>query len=248
MALGVPYPDPGAAITDPNNPSYAGTITANPATVDTSSSGNKTITYTAPADAAGNMPDSITRIVRVLDAPPIDIVSLSLGGSNFSHPLHVKGGDVLTLLLNINYTIASYTATILNTTHSDTSFGNNLLILTTTVQPDLAIEKNATFSITIIDENGIPNTITQDDLTSDNIFVDTISPTVTLSPPQPSISVNDKLPTITATIDDGDPKYNSTKFTISESIQLIILPLLRWSSDDGVLRLSYRQICVVSWT
>ena len=75
VALGANYTDPGAAITDPNNPSYAGTISANPATLDTSSSGNKTITYTAPADAAGNVPDSITRIVAVEDAPPIDITA-----------------------------------------------------------------------------------------------------------------------------------------------------------------------------
>ena len=78
VAVGADYTDPGAAITDPNNPSYAGTITANPATVDTSSSGNKTITYTAPADAAGNVPDSITRIVAVEDAPPIEITLFTI--------------------------------------------------------------------------------------------------------------------------------------------------------------------------
>ena len=204
VAVGADYTDPGAAIADQDNPSYAGTITARPATLDTSSAGNKTITYTAPPDAAGNMPDSITRIVRVLDAPPIDIASLSLGGSNSSHPFHVKGGDVLTLVLEINYTIASYNATILNTTHSDTSFGNNLIVLTTTVQPDLGIEKNATFSITIIDENGIPNTLTQENLTSVNIFVDTISPRITLKANTTTISVNDPLPSITATMADGD--------------------------------------------
>ena len=37
--------------------------------MDTSSAGNKTITYTAPADAAGNVPDSKRRIVRVLFSP-----------------------------------------------------------------------------------------------------------------------------------------------------------------------------------
>ena len=56
--LGVDYTDPSATIADQGNPSYAGTITARPATLDTSSTGNKTITYTGSADAAGNVPDS----------------------------------------------------------------------------------------------------------------------------------------------------------------------------------------------
>ena len=63
VALDANYTDRGATITDQDNPSYAGTITTTPATLDTSSTGNKTITYTAPADAAGNVPDSITRIL-----------------------------------------------------------------------------------------------------------------------------------------------------------------------------------------
>ena len=93
VAVGADYTDPGAAITDPNNPSYAGTITANPATVDTSSSGNKTITYTAPADAAGNVPDSITRIVAVEDAPPIEITLFTIRNGGDSSSLYARGGD-----------------------------------------------------------------------------------------------------------------------------------------------------------
>ena len=45
-------------------------------------------------------------------------------------------------------------------------------------------------------------------LPPDNVFVDTISPTVTLSPQEPTISVNQMLPTITADIVEGDPNYN----------------------------------------
>ena len=111
VAVGADYTDLGAAITDPNNPSYAGTITANPATVDTSSSGNKTITYTAPADAAGNVPDSIIRIVAVEDAPPIEITLLSITSNNNNNS-YAKAGDTLTIQSSINYTIASFTATI----------------------------------------------------------------------------------------------------------------------------------------
>ena len=118
MALGANYTDPGAAITDPNNPSYVGTIIATPATLDTSSIGNKTITYTAPADAADNVPDSITRIVMVLDAPPIDITAFNIGSNN-GNSSYAKAGDTLTIQLVINYTVVSYTATILGIPQSE---------------------------------------------------------------------------------------------------------------------------------
>ena len=81
----------------------------------TSSTGNKTITYTAPADAAGNVPDSITRIVSVKDSPPIDISLFTLSGNN---GIYAKEGDSILVELSINYTIASYTIMIFNKTTS----------------------------------------------------------------------------------------------------------------------------------
>ena len=44
--------------------------------------------------------------------------------------------------------------------------------------------------------------MTSSQLPPDNVFVDTISPTVKLSTQQISISVNDPIPDITATITD----------------------------------------------
>ena len=74
--------------------------------------------------------------------------------------------------------------------------------------------------ITIIDEDGLPNTITEKTpITSTgmpptNVFIDTISPTVTLLPQQISISVNDTIPDITATITDEDPNYGAKTIPI----------------------------------
>ena len=150
VAVGADYTDPGAAITDPNNPSYAGTITANPATVDTSSSGNKTITYTAPADAAGNVPDSITRIVAVEDAPPIEITLFTITSNNNNNS-YAKAGDTLTIQSSINYTIASYTATIFGIEQSESNQNSNGFLISQQVPYNLAIEENATFSITIVE-------------------------------------------------------------------------------------------------
>ena len=62
--IGSQYSDLGTTITDQNNPSYAGNISAT--SIGTSSLGSKTITYSAPADAAGNVPDLITRTVIVV--------------------------------------------------------------------------------------------------------------------------------------------------------------------------------------
>ena len=61
------YSDQGAAVDDPDNPSYTGNVVTTFATpLNTSVLGNTIITYTAPADAAGNVPDSKTRTVRVV--------------------------------------------------------------------------------------------------------------------------------------------------------------------------------------
>ena len=211
VAVGADYTDLGAAITDPNNPSYAGTITANPATVDTSSSGNKTITYTAPADAAGNVPDSIIRIVAVEDAPPIEITLLSITSNNNNNS-YAKAGDTLTIQSSINYTIASYTATIFGIEQSESNQNSNGFLISQQVPYDLAIEENATFSITIVDEKGLPNTITQNtnitssQLPPENVFVDTISPTITkLLPESITFKANANLSNITTTVNDGAP-------------------------------------------
>ena len=54
-------------ITDANNDSYDGTVSATQ--LDTSIRGVQNITYTGPADAAGNIPDPVNRTITVLPKP-----------------------------------------------------------------------------------------------------------------------------------------------------------------------------------
>ena len=61
------YQDPGTVITDANNDSYDGTVSATQ--LDTSIRGVQNITYTGPADAAGNIPDPVNRTITVLPKP-----------------------------------------------------------------------------------------------------------------------------------------------------------------------------------
>ena len=208
VALDANYTDRGATITDQDNPSYAGTITTTPATLDTSSTGNKTITYTAPADAAGNVPDSITRIVSVKDSPPIDISLFTLSGNN---GIYAKEGDSILVELSINYTIASYTIMIFNKTTSVASYSSNTITLTETVPNDITVEEYATISLTIIDGDGLPTTLTQEDLTSGNIFVDTIRPRITPDGGSANYSIingTDNPVIRNVTVTDGDPNYS----------------------------------------
>ena len=92
-------------------------------------------------------------------------------------PLYtLKQEMTISIQLSINYTIASYTATIFGIEQSESNQNSNGFLISQQVPYDLAIEENATFSITIVDENGLPNTITQNTLITssqlppDNIF------------------------------------------------------------------------------
>ena len=180
--------------------------------------GNHTLTYTAPTDLAGNIGQTITRTVTVSDSPPIDITTLTIERNDNNNAVYANEGDDLTMTLVINYTIASYTATILDMMQPEAYPNSSTITLTITVPSD-PIEKNATFSVTVLDVNGLPNIITQNNLTSSNIFVDTISPRINLIGAKTYvISPNSTNPSIPdAVVTDGDPNYpdNKTYTTIT---------------------------------
>ena len=188
--------------------------------VDYTRVGNYTLVYT-DTDAAGNKATSILNVV-VLAAPPINITLFTITSNN-SNNSYAKAGDTLTIQSSINYTIASYTATIFGIEQSESNQNSNGFLISQQVPSNLTIEEYATFSITIVDEKGLPNTITQNtqitssQLPPDNVFIDTISPTVTLSTQQISISENGDVPDITATIKEGDPNYGEKTITINGS-------------------------------
>ena len=208
VALGTSYTDPGATASDT---SYANDMQISAkGNVIVNQLGNYTLTYTAPTDAAGNIGQTITRTVTVSDIPPINITALTLNSSNSKNSLYAKHGDTLTITLTINYTITSYTATILDIEQPEAYPSNNTIILTETVPSNLTVEDYATFSITVIDEDGLSNMITQENLTSSNIFVDTIAPRIYLiGAKNHVVLVNSTDPFIPgAVVVDGDPNHS----------------------------------------
>ena len=77
----------------------------------------------------------------------------------------------------VNNTIASYTFQMPNANiTNDRESGNELYIDIDVLNN--ATESNATFTITIENVNGTSLTITEDDLTSSNVFIDTIPPRI----------------------------------------------------------------------
>ena len=101
------YVDLGANVSDPNNSLYTQTVTALPTNLNTSSLGEQNITYSALADAAGNVPDSINRTVTVL-AKPLGLVTLILSSYN-ANPLYATAGDAISISIVANGTIGSGT-------------------------------------------------------------------------------------------------------------------------------------------
>ena len=95
------YVDLGANVSDPNNPSYTQTITALPTNLNTSSLGEQNITYSALADAAGNVPDSINRTVTV-QAKPLGLETLTIESNNTKNNMYAKIGDKITITLVAN--------------------------------------------------------------------------------------------------------------------------------------------------
>ena len=150
VALGADYTDLGATAYDL---SYGNSQVTTTDRVNVNQLDHYTLHYTAPTDAAGNIGQTITRIVEVLDAPPITITNLAIESSN-SNSSYAKAGDTLDIDLTINYTITSYTITIFNTTTSVASYNSPIISLAETVPSD-QVEEYTKFSITVIDATDV---------------------------------------------------------------------------------------------
>ena len=89
---GISYTVPAGAVTD-DNASYSGTVTPNPSTINTTSTGTFTIRYTAPADASGNIPVPVVLTVHVIDTTPV----ITVGGSSENRTITVVTGTSYTV-------------------------------------------------------------------------------------------------------------------------------------------------------
>ena len=143
--------------------------------------GNYTFTYTADRMQAGNTA-TITRVVMVLNIPPININALEIESDN-TNTLYAKVGDDIYFTLNVNNTIDfnNIVADVsgANIFNNESGSSNNEVFVDAKVLDTTVIESNATFTITIANENGTTLTVTKDDLTTPNVFIDTIPPRIT---------------------------------------------------------------------
>ena len=135
-------------------------------------------TYTADADTAGNLGDSLTRIITIIDAPLIGITSLSItsnSGNNFANE-----GKTITLRLETDSNnLGNFTGTILGKAFENTTSGGTATFTVPVSSTDT--NANVTFSIVVTNSSGGRVSFTEADITDDSfVTIDTISPIITL--------------------------------------------------------------------
>ena len=124
LELGVGnYTELSATVTD-NDPAYSGNVTVAGDTVNTNLAGNYTVTYDAPADAAGNNATQVTRTASVVDTTaPI----ITLNGTT---PVTVKlGVDTYTELgATVTDNDSNYNGTVTTAGTVNTATAGNYII------------------------------------------------------------------------------------------------------------------------
>ena len=185
--------------------------------------GNYTLIYSAPPDFAGNEAQNITRNVIVADLPPIEVQTLSVTSTNVNNASYAKVGDNITVRLAVNNAISTYNVEILNDTLSLTVINSTHEInATRSIPNNLAIQKYATFNIAIENNQTVMLTVTQENITDSNVFVDTIAPTISINGDITEYYLlqnrsTNLIPNATAT--DGDPNYART-YTVTSNTTL----------------------------
>ena len=181
--VGTSYTDQGAIASD-GSPGYDASnySTSKTGNVNTSDIGSiVTYTYTAYPDAAGNPGASATRTVTVVDHEPINVTSLTVSSNNSANSSYAKAGDEITIaLVTDGSDITNITGAILgDASFTQQNSGGTVTLSKIITQSDT--NDNLTFSIFVINSTDYASTVTQEDLTGENIIIDTISPTITLN-------------------------------------------------------------------
>ncbi len=182
IEIGQEYVDPGALLSD-NDPSYKGNITSNATDVSTSVPDIHIIEYTADADLAGNQAPIITRIVNVTGEEPITItesISYSLDIYSSNPNVHrARADDIITVVLHAGMEINLVTATILD---KNASISSNVTSIIASI-PVWWNDTNGNTTFEIIVQDGLGNmlNVTESNLISENVFVDTTPPTLHLT-------------------------------------------------------------------
>ena len=210
---------PDVTVSD-GDPNYLGGFTlVKSATVDTTIPGSAyNYTYTANPDRSGNAGNSVTRTILVVSSTQnvsLDAQYISAYTSN-QNPKYAKAGDTLGINFTASNTIASHTSQILGLNVNATV--NGAVYDATVTVPSTPRESYATFTIQVANTNNESVTITENDISSSNVFIDTISPSIELvGSADYTISYGTLDPSIPdVTVSDGDPNYLSG-FTLVKS-------------------------------
>ena len=170
---------PGATASD-GSPGYSANYTVLNGSLNTSEIGSTTTyTYTADSDAAGNPGESITRTVTVIDYTPINVTELTVSSSNQNNS-YARAGDVITILLRTDGSdVGNATGIILGDENfTPDFFGSTMRIQKTIKQNDT--NGDFTFEIFATNSSGYAIQVTPENLTNDNIIIDTVPPIIYL--------------------------------------------------------------------
>ena len=167
---------PGATVTDGDpgySPSYTNTTNG---TLDTSDVGSTVLyTYTAHPDPAGNPGASIERTVTVVNYDPITVTSLEVFSDNSLDSTYAKVGDEIRLTLATDGLVENVMGTILGDDNFTVSQSRGDTIIRKIItQSDT--NGNLTFDILMTNSSGYAARVTQEDITNNNIIIDTVPP------------------------------------------------------------------------
>ena len=201
------YIDQGANVTD-EDPAYNYTITSNTSAVNSRIPGTYLIEYMAQPDPAGNVPETATRTVSVTDTrvPYVGILNITSDNANNTR---ATINDTLTITLEADETLAGANITVLNETFS-------MNITNNTAKASITVYENhtngyTTFNITARDAQNNILYVTDANLTSGYVFVDTIKPNLTINGNDIIIvELYSEYVENGANVTDKDPAYNYT--------------------------------------
>ena len=131
--------------------------------------------YTAHPDAAGNLGQIVNRTVTVIDYTPFNVISFAVRSSNSQDSTYAKVGDEIRLTLKTDGIIENVTGTILGDDDFALSESRGNTIMRKIVTEN-DINGNLTFDIFASNSNGYAVRLTQDNLTTSNIIIDTVPP------------------------------------------------------------------------
>ena len=148
--------------------------------MDTSILGSSAIyTYTAGPDGAGNLGESVNLTVTVVDYNLLNITGLTVHSNNSNNSYAKVGDQVNITLITDGSDITNITGSILGDENFTNHTSNGITILSKIItQSDT--NGNLTFDIFIINSSEYAARVTQNDLTSSNIIIDTVQPLIYL--------------------------------------------------------------------